>query len=51
VSETLPCLGSDGKALRSILHTESDPQLLHRPWVSNAICVMQLTHNQCFMIA
>jgi hypothetical protein len=37
--------------LRSaILSTASEPQVLHRPWVSNVICVRQLTHNHCFSI-
>jgi hypothetical protein len=38
------------KESRSILSTESDPQVLHRPWVSKAICARQLTHHHCFII-
>jgi hypothetical protein len=34
----------------AILSTASEPQVLHRPWVSNAICVRQLTHHHCFSI-
>src|ERR1700680_4541459 len=32
------------------LSTASDPQVLHRPWVSNVICVRQVTHHHCFSI-
>jgi hypothetical protein len=31
----------------AIRSTASEPQVLHRPWLSSAICVRQLTHHQC----
>src|SRR5258708_4120600 len=33
-----------------IRSTASDPQVLHRPWESSAICSRQLMHSHCFFI-
>jgi hypothetical protein len=33
-----------------IRSTASDPQVLHRPWTSKAICDKQLTQNQFLFI-
>jgi hypothetical protein len=41
----------DQKPLRSILSTASDPQMLHRPWMSKPINVPQLPHHHCSIIA
>jgi hypothetical protein len=45
---------SEGRRLATsrcaTLSTASDPQAMHRPWVSNAVCSRQLAHHHCLIM-